>query len=43
MNATATAFASGIYARNPKMITRWPCHVMATRQDKITNLWQAGP
>jgi hypothetical protein len=25
------------------MITRWLCHVMAARQDKITNLGKAGP
>ena len=42
-NATATAIISGLFGRNPKMITRWLCHVMAARQDKITNLRKAGP
>ena len=43
LNATATAIISGLCGRNPKMITRWLCHVMAARQDKITNLGKAGP
>ena len=28
--------------KNPKIIVRWPCHVMAPRQDKITNLGKTG-
>jgi hypothetical protein len=36
MNATATAFIFELCGRNPKMITRWPPQIMATRRTRPT-------